>query len=175
MQKSGQAVEVDVVGGVLAARVVVEAEAVLEGAELIVEVELVGGRGSSGRGGARAGASDNGSDDPGTWEPSRPASYTPPTIPFTGAMPGPSGIAVGVTDPLACFHLFLPPELYDDILQQTNLYAAQREVQDLSHPSIRQNSWHSLASILPWELYHFRQFETTGQLTKSWHILSFIK
>ena len=43
-------------------------------------------------------------------------------------MPGPSGIAVVVTDPLACFHLFLPPELYDDILQQTNLYATQQRL-----------------------------------------------
>ena len=84
------------------------------------------GRGSSrGRGGTRTRTSDGG-EDPWTWEPSRPASYTPPNILFTGAMPGPSGIAVGVTDPLACFHFFLPPELYDDILQQTNLYATQQ-------------------------------------------------
>ena len=88
------------VGSVLAAGVVAEAEAVLEGVTVV--------------------------KDPWTWEPSRPASYTPPNILFTGAMPGPSGIAVGVTDPLACFHLFLPPELYDDILQQTNLYATQQ-------------------------------------------------
>ena len=42
IQKSGQAVEVDVVGSVLAAGVVAEAEAVLEGAEVIAGVVSVG-------------------------------------------------------------------------------------------------------------------------------------
>ena len=41
-------------------------------------------------------------------------------------MPCPTGIAVGVTDPLACFHLFLPQELYDDVVLQTNLYGSQQ-------------------------------------------------
>ena len=42
-------------------------------------------------------------------------------------MPCPTGIAVGVTDPLACFHLFLPQELYDDVVLQTNLYGSQQQ------------------------------------------------
>ena len=41
-------------------------------------------------------------------------------------LPGPHGIAVGVMDPLKCFHLFLSHELYDDILAQSNLYAQQQ-------------------------------------------------
>ena len=46
---------------------------------------------------------------------------------FSGDLPNPKGIAIGVTDPLACFHLFLPHEVYDDILYQTNLYATQEK------------------------------------------------
>ena len=47
-------------------------------------------------------------------------------IPFTGDLPGSKGCAVGVTDPLECFHLFLPSEYYDEITKQTNLYATQQ-------------------------------------------------
>ena len=50
--------------------------------------------GSRGRGGTCMGATDT--DDEWTWETSHVASYTP-IIPFTGALPGPAGIAVGVT------------------------------------------------------------------------------
>ena len=56
-------------------------------------------------------------------------SCVPSSVKFTGSVPGPKGIAVGVTDPLACFHLFLPHEEYDEIVVQTNLYAAQRRAQ----------------------------------------------
>ena len=91
------------------------------------DVEAAGGswwqqgtwRQQGGCGGTSMGATDT--DDEWTWETSHTASYTLPIISFTGALSGPAGIAVGVTDPLQCFHLFLPPELYDDILQQTNL------------------------------------------------------
>ena len=54
-------------------------------------------------------------------------SYVPPSVKFTGSVPGPKGIAVGVTDPLAYFHLFLPHEEYDEIVVQTNLYADQQQ------------------------------------------------
>lgn len=60
------------------------------------------------------------------WIKSRPSSYVPPYRQFTGNSPGPKGIAVGVTDPLACFHLFLPHETYDELVKQTNLYADQQ-------------------------------------------------
>lgn len=33
---------------------------------------------------------------------------------------------MGVTDPLACFHLFLSHEIYDELVTQTNLYADQQ-------------------------------------------------
>ena len=32
---------------------------------------------------------------------------------------------MGVTDPSACFHLFLSYEIYDKLVTQTNLYADQ--------------------------------------------------
>ena len=63
------------------------------------------GGGSRGCGGTNMGATVT--DDEWTWETSRAASYTPPIIPFTGALPAPAGIAVGVTDPLQCFHFYL--------------------------------------------------------------------
>lgn len=44
-----------------------------------------------------------------------------------GANVGPAGIAVDVDDPLSCFHLFLPEELYDTILDQSNLYIRQQK------------------------------------------------
>ena len=53
--------------------------------------------------------------------------HTPHNLKFSGDLPNPKGIAIGVTDPLACFHLFLPHEVYDDILYQTNLYATQEK------------------------------------------------
>ena len=51
------------------------------------------------------------------------------SVKFTGSVPDPKGIAVGVTDPLAFFHLFLPHEEYNEIVVQINLYAAQRRAQ----------------------------------------------
>jgi len=56
----------------------------------------------------------------------QPSSYVPLTKEYRGLPPGPKGIAVGVNDPLACFHLFLSHEVYDEILHQTNLYANQQ-------------------------------------------------
>jgi len=50
----------------------------------------------------------------------------PPNLKFTAATHGPKGIAVGVSDPWACFHLFLPHEVYDEIVVQTNLHANQQ-------------------------------------------------
>jgi len=62
-----------------------------------------------------------------TWTASSTSS-TAVGIPFTGNTPGPCGIADGITDPLKCFHLFLPPSFYDDLLVQTNLYADQQRL-----------------------------------------------
>ena len=43
---------------------------------------------------------------------------------YSGGVPGPTGLAVEITDPIDCFHLFLSPDIYDELLVQTNLYAA---------------------------------------------------
>ena len=45
---------------------------------------------------------------------------------YFGGVPGPTGLAVGITDPIDCFHLFLSPDIYDELLVQTNLYADQQ-------------------------------------------------
>ena len=45
---------------------------------------------------------------------------------YSGGVPGPTGLAVGITDPIDCFHLFLSPDIYDELLVQTNLYADQQ-------------------------------------------------
>ncbi len=45
---------------------------------------------------------------------------------YSGGVPGPTGLAVGVTDPIDCFHLFMTSDIYDDLLVQTYLYADQQ-------------------------------------------------
>ncbi len=47
-------------------------------------------------------------------------------ISFSGDLPGPSGDAVGVTDPVSCFLLLLPQQFYDTLLIETNRYADQQ-------------------------------------------------
>ena len=50
---------------------------------------------------------------------------------YSGGVPGPTGLAVGVVDPVDCFQLFMTSDFYDEILTQTNLYAdQQREAQN---------------------------------------------
>lgn len=39
------------------------------------------------------------------------------------------GSAVGVVDPIDCFHLFMTSEYYDELLVQTNLYADKQRVE----------------------------------------------
>ena len=57
--------------------------------------------------------------EPWKWETLKPTNL-PPTANFIGNIPGPEGIAVGLVDPLACFHM------YETILEQSNLYATQQ-------------------------------------------------
>ena len=45
---------------------------------------------------------------------------------YSGGVPGPTGLAVGITDPTDCFHLLLSSDIYDELLVQTNLYADQQ-------------------------------------------------
>ena len=45
---------------------------------------------------------------------------------YSGGVPAPTGLAVGITDPIDCFHLFLSPDIYDELVAQTNLYADQQ-------------------------------------------------
>lgn len=104
------------------------------------------GRGASGRGAARGRARAprrrssrggttstrprpmsraNASDEEWDWDDSPPSPTTHADISFSGNLPGPNGDAVGVTDPLECFFLFFTPDMFDDVLQQSNLYATQ--------------------------------------------------
>ena len=82
---------------------------------------------SRGRGGGRQRGGSKINKDIWMWDKSQKSTYTPHNLKFSGDLPNPKGIAIGVTDPLACFHLFLPHEVYDDILYQTNLYATQEK------------------------------------------------
>ncbi len=43
-----------------------------------------------------------------------------------GDEPGPKNQAIGVTEPLDCFHLLLPEDFYDKLLAETNRYASQQ-------------------------------------------------
>ena len=96
-------------------------ELLVAGEQLVAEEQLMlGARGPATPGG---GARSDG-DSEWKWERSKPTTTSPLTT-FSGNLPGPRGIAVGVTDPLTCFHLFLSHELYN-ILTQTNLYAQQQ-------------------------------------------------
>lgn len=54
---------------------------------------------------------------------------------YSGGVPGPIGSALGVVDPISCFHLFMTSEFYDELLIQTNLYADQQreEQNDTTH------------------------------------------
>jgi len=40
--------------------------------------------------------------------------------------PGPKNQAIGVTEPLDCFHLLLPEDFYDKLIAETNRYASQQ-------------------------------------------------
>ena len=59
------------------------------------------------------------------WSSTQATSSCSSPLTYTGGTPGPINSAVGKVDPLECFHLFLTPEFYDDLLLQTNLYANQ--------------------------------------------------
>ena len=67
------------------------------------------------RKGVNRGITSKKKDDDWKWEIMWP-SYLPPNLKFTGSTHGPKRIAIGVTHPLVCFHLFLPHELYDEIV-----------------------------------------------------------
>lgn len=56
--------------------------------------------------------------------------------------------ARGVTDPLDCFHLFIPMEFYNEILVQTNLYAEQ----------VRASSQGRIRVIKPVSIYELMTF-----------------
>ncbi len=82
------------------------------------------GRSSRGRGQSSRGRGNREQNENAwKWENS-PSPST--KIKFTGNLPGPEGIAHGVIDHLACFHLFLPEDYFDSIMEQTNLYASQQ-------------------------------------------------
>ena len=80
-----------------------------------------GGRGR-GRGGSRGQA---GRTDTWTWTSAKSSSNTPASIPFSGDLPGPKGDACCARQPVECFNLFLG-DYYNEILQQSNLYADQQ-------------------------------------------------
>ena len=60
------------------------------------------------------------------WTNSKGPTNTLPNIPFSGGDPGPAGRAVGIIEPLECFHLLLPDQFYNDLLVETNRYAQQQ-------------------------------------------------
>ena len=60
-----------------------------------------------------------------TWTASSTSS-TSSGISFSGNTA--CGIAVGITVPLKCFNLFIPPSFYEELLVQTNLYAYQQHL-----------------------------------------------
>ena len=80
--------------------------------------------GSRGCGQSRRRTSQRGAtgDDRWTWTTSKTDSNAPT---FTGDLPGPKGDAFGVQNPTQCFNLFLS-DYYEELLQQSNLYADQR-------------------------------------------------
>ena len=68
-----------------------------------------------------------------TWSSSPANAGASSTLPYSGGTPGPIGSAVGVVDPVNCFHLFLPSDFYDELLVQ--IYAdQQREAQSDTTP-----------------------------------------
>ena len=92
------------------------------------------GRGKSGRGRARGKAALGRGrqvgrvrgDEVWLWNEEINSSNHPNGVPFSGGPSRPIGDAVGVTDPLECFHLLLPDEFYDQLLVETNRYAIQQ-------------------------------------------------
>ena len=49
-------------------------------------------------------------------------SNTTTTMMYSGGVPGPTGLAVGMTDSITCFHLLFSHDVYDELFVQTNLY-----------------------------------------------------
>ena len=64
-------------------------------------------------------------DDDIEFSPTKDSNNVPAAFDFLDNLPGPDNEAVGVRDILECFHLFLPQDFYENVLQQTNLYADQ--------------------------------------------------
>ena len=54
------------------------------------------------------------------------SSNTSTVVTYSGGVPGSTSLAVGTTDLIDCFHLFLSSDIYDELLVQTNLYADQQ-------------------------------------------------
>ena len=71
--------------------------------------------------------SDSSGDEVNTIEfnPTKGSNNIPAAFDFLGSLPGPANEAIGVVNIRECFHLFLPKEFYEVLLQQTNLYAEQ--------------------------------------------------
>ena len=92
----------------------------------------VRGGGHTGRG-ARSGRRGHGNDDKWIWNSTKKSKNTLHKLSFSGAAAGPIGAAVGIRNPLDCFHLFLPTAFFDDLLFQTNLYADQQRAAKQDH------------------------------------------
>ena len=108
------------------------------------------GRGSGSRGGRGRSRGTGTRETPvtWTWSSTQDSSSNSSSLTYSGGVPGPTGLAVGVVDPVDCFQLFMTSDFYDEILTQTNLYAdQQREAQNdtsMWTPIPRRNSWHLL-------------------------------
>ena len=86
------------------------------------------GRGGRGRGGpGRRGRGRGGrvAEIPWEWTDTKGPDNKPALFDFSGDLPGPKGEAIGVTDPLQCYHLFILKAFYSELLSQTNLYLQQ--------------------------------------------------
>ena len=91
------------------------------------------GRGSGSRGGRGRSRGTGTRETPvtWTWSSTQDSSSNSSSLTYSGGVPGPTGLAVGVVDPVDCFQLFMTSDFYDEILTQTNLYAdQQREAQN---------------------------------------------
>ena len=80
------------------------------------------GRGAWGK----TGAGGHSGPEEWKWSSTQNSSNTSTAMTYSGGVPGPTGLALGVTNPVDCFHLFLSSDIYDELLVQTNLYADQQ-------------------------------------------------
>jgi len=76
--------------------------------EVGIEEGLTGGRGRGGPGRRGRGRGGHVAEIPWKWTDTKGPDNKPALFDFSGDLPGPKREAIGVTDPLECYHLFIP-------------------------------------------------------------------